>query len=415
MVRSSFWRIMSEPFVTLKSIWSYRELFFWIVLFPVLWYGLMIIVWGSPVTPTIELGIFSSDAVGNSTLSATLLKAFNSTKTFKLKLYYSFAELVNALEKGDIDVGIVIPANFTEAVFSGNPTKLIVLHSTSDESRFAVGVVMGLLSEFSNAVRSRAINISITYITQYLNVSGLEDEWVNYAIKWLRFIEQPLHIEFEVVEPSLLATTGGIRAYYALSMIGIEALFVGLFTGALSINERKRSGALAIILASPMKSWELMLTDTFGALAAVGVSAVSVIVVSLLTGAEYVVSLSRILAAATLLVAATLFAIGLGLLIAPLAKTPEGASALVNAIAFPAMFIGGLAIPPYILPEPLQVFAYNWPLGRILASVRKLLVTEADVADVMAYTWPALLVTGIIYVVGFVVYRRLLTRSLEYR
>ncbi len=160
-------------------------------------------------------------------------------------------------------------------------------------------------------------------------------------------------------------------------MVGVEALFIGFFSGAMVINERKRTGTLQVILSSPMRDWDLLASDTLAALAMVGLSAAAVVSVSLATGAKYTVDASSIAVSALILVAGTLFTIGLGLLIAPLAKTPEGASALVNTIAFSVMFAGGIAIPVFILPESLQVFAEYWPLCRAVVSVRRLLLTSS--------------------------------------
>jgi ABC-2 type transport system permease protein len=216
------------------------------------------------------------------------------------------------------------------------------------------------------------------------------------------------------IVPPLLATPGGVRAHYALSMIGVEALFIGLFTGAQAVNERKRTGTLAVILSSPMSSWELMAADTLSALTAVGVSALALAAFSLATGAEYRVSTPSLALAVGLLVVGTLFTIGLGLLLAPLAKTPEGANVVVNAIAFPTMFVGGIVIPPFTLPAPLRAFAENWPLGASLEAARHVLLGEATAGEALASITPAVAATIAVYAAGLLVYRKLLAKTIEY-
>jgi len=266
------------------------------------------------------------------------------------------------------------------------------------------------LKGFGDRIREEAVNISI----QYIEESGSSGPWKAYAVRWLKFIAEPIKVNRTELAPPLLSSSGGLKAYYALSMIGVEALFVGLFTGALAINERKRSGVLTVILSSPMKDWELLVADTISAIALVGASAATVVAVSLITGAKYMVSPEIVLLAVILYLIGALFAIGLGLLIAPLAKTPEGASALVNAIAFPAMFIGGIAIPTFILPKYLRAFAENWPLGRSIGAARHLLLQLMSPLEAFEYALPAIISTLAIYLIGALVYRRLLWRSLEY-
>ncbi len=401
MARGTIWRVLSEAYVSIKSVVKYKETLFWVILFPILWYGLMVAIWGSPNPPSVELGVYNGDSSGDDWLGSILMKAINASGLFKVKVYSDPQELYNDVKKGHLDVGLWVPENFSESLAAGAKPVVKVFYVKSEWGGFSFQVVDGFLSAFEDMIRSNMTEYAFKFAPAA-------------SAGWLELMADPLDVVVESETPPLLATPGGIRAYYAVSMVGIEALFIGLFSGAMAINERKRTGTLQVILSSPMRDWELLASDTLAALALVGLSAAAVVSVSLATGAKYAVDASVIAFSALILAFGTLFTIGLGLLIAPLAKTPEGASALVNAIAFPVMFAGGIAIPVFILPEPLQVFANYWPLSRAIISVRRLLLNEFTVNEALAYSAPAAVAAVIIYVIGLFVYKKLLARIIEY-
>jgi len=95
---SSFWKIMSEVYVSVKGLIRYKETLFWVILFPVLWYGLMIAVWGNPSPPTVKVGVYNADAMdGNGVIGEALVKALNSTGYFKVKTYEGEDEILKAV------------------------------------------------------------------------------------------------------------------------------------------------------------------------------------------------------------------------------------------------------------------------------------------------------------------------------
>jgi ABC-2 type transport system permease protein len=329
------------------------------------------------------------------------MEAMNASGLFNIEVYDSPDRLYDDVKRGEVDVGLWAPSNFSESLSSGEKPVLWVFYVKSEWGDFSYQVVQGFLSAFEDRLRANMIEYASGYAPPQ-------------ASRRLELIADPLNVEVSSETPPLLSTPGGLRAYYALSMVGIEALFIGLFPGAMAINERKRTGTLQVILSSPMRDWELLASDTLAALTMVGLSAAAVVSVSLATGAKYAVDASSIAVSALILVAGTIFTIGLGLLIAPLAKTPEGASALVNAIAFPVMFAGGIAIPVFILPEPLQVFANYWPLSRAVIAVRRLLLNEFTISEALAYSAPAAVASLLVYTLGLFVYKRLLARAVEY-
>ncbi len=404
----SLWRILSETYAFAKALLRYKETLFWVVAFPLLWYGLMVAIWGSPGFQQVDVAVANLDEpVDGFCLGDLLVEAMNESGLFRVIDAGDPGSLEAMVANGTVYAGILVPEGFTERLLGLERPKLVVYTVRGQWSDYAAGVVESFLSRFADEVRHRMVEEALRYLPE-------GEEWTPYAVKWMQAMAEPFQVRVEERVPPLLATPEGLRAYYALSMVGVEALFVGLFAGVLSLNERRAEGTLPVILSSPMKPWELLAADTLSALAAVGVSAAAITAASLAIGADYAVTPAKAAAAALLLAAGTLFTVGLGLLLAPIPKTPSGAGALVNAIAFPVMFAGGIIIPPYALPEWLRGFSRAWPLSITLEETRRLLVYDAPIASVLANAAPALAATLIVYALGALVYARLLARAVEY-
>jgi len=407
-------RILAEAYVSVKGIFRYKGALFWIVVFPLLFYGLMVGIWGNPSVNPVKLGVYNADQavmLDNGTsvrMGDILLKSMNESKLFKITLYNTSDSLVEAVKSGRVDVGLVIPANFTQSIFSMETPTLTILALKTNWVEYNVQVTTGFISAFGDQLRQRFVEQAKTYSLPYLpeNIS-------NFVVKWFNFIEKPLSIETRTFTPPLLATKEGIRAYYAIGIIGIETLFIGLSVGATSIIDMKREGTLRVILASPMKRWELLASFTLSTLVAVGISSIAIFLFSKLLGADYNISLTAGLATILLLTVGALFTIGLGLLLAPLAKSQEAAMAIVNMIAFPVMFLGGFTIPKFVLPAGIRAFADIYPLSIAIESIRDMLTYgRAPITAIMA-AMPAIIATIVIYAIGLIIFNKLIARAAE--
>jgi ABC-2 type transport system permease protein len=391
------WALISESYAAIHGIVRYKELLFWAVVFPILLYIIFISVLGGPRLVRTTIGVYDEDgSVGSGKLSRGLLSILNSSGAFKVKVFKSRSELLDAVRRGEAPLGLVIPANFTESIEEGSSARLELYVANTLWGLYSRLALKDALNEYSNAIRSYISNTA-------------PPDCRSLAVE----IARPISLDVVNVTPPLLATKAGERAYHAINMVGLESLFIGLYTGALTLNERKRSGTLKVILSSPMSGWELLVADMLGAATVAAVSAISVIGVSLVVGAKYMVSPSSLGVSILLGSASLLFTIGLGLLIAPLAKTPEGAGALVNAIGFPVMFAGGVIIPPSVLPGCLSNFASTWPLGKMLELLRSVLIYGRDPSAALKAAIPSLAITALLYLAGGLAYQRLLQRSLE--
>ena len=407
-------KILSETYVAVKGLLRYKGALFWAIVFPILFYTLMIAIWGGSGIQLARLGVVDYDspvALPNGTrlsLGEELVKALNDSGLFKVTVVSNVSSLENEIRYGRLDVGLVIPSNFTRRILEATPASVEIVSFNTSDGRLHASILEGFLNGFSNSIRDRSVRMALSYALMYVpeNQSSL-------IVRWFNFIEEPLKVETYSMTPPLLATSGGVKAFYALGMIGVEILFIGLSTGVTSIIDMKREGTLKIILSSPMSPWELLASFTLAGLTVVSVSAAAILVYSLATGARYALNVTTALATTLMLLVAALFTLGFGLLLAPLARSQEAAMALVNIIAFPVMFAGGIIVPSFILPPILKKFASIYPLSRLLEAVRSLLLYGISVKEAIIMALPAIIATVIVYGVGLAVFVRLLERAIE--
>ncbi len=407
------WRVLSETYVFLRGLFRYKEILFWVILFPLLWYGLMVAIWGNPQANPVTVGVCNTDnSVNDTCMGCILVDAMNESGLFNVKMYKTTSDLEAAVSKGKVSAGLYIPSNFTSNLLSGSQGQVILYTVDTNDGHIASGYLEGFLNGFADQIRSQYINTSIEYMEKG-NIS-MPPEYYNYTIKWLRLIENPLKIAENTYTPPLIATSAGIKAFYAIAMIGVESLFVGLFTGVSSVIERKREGSLRVLLSNPISGTEILASDIISGMVAVALASIAVFGVSLAVGARYQgLSPASVAVISLLLFIGTLFSIAVGLLIAPLARTPEGAGILANAIAWPVMFAGGLVVPREILPEWIRGFADVWPLSRLMEDVRKILIYGVSPGEALYDAVPSITATIVVLALGVLTYRKLLERAIE--
>jgi len=405
-------RVLSQVYVSVKHLFRNKGTFFWVIVFPVLFYWLMASIFTSSHGFSVKVGIYNSDVggkLGNNTinLGKVLLSQLNSSKVFKVVIYNDKESLIRAVKRGNVNVGMIIPSNFTESVLSMSSPTVSVLTVKTEWSNYTVQALFGFLKSFSGHLKERFVQKVKIYM------ESLPSEESNIIIKWLEFIKSPIKFEVNAITPPLLATPGGLRAFFAIGIIGIETLFIGLSVGVSSIIDMKRDGTLRVLLASPMRRWEVLLSFTLAALIYVGISASTIFLFSEATGATYNMSLSDALITAFLLFVGALSSIALGLLLAPLARSNEAAMAIVNGVAFPVMFLGGFFIPRSSIPEYLRFFADYYPLSTIIESIRRMLIYDVPLSEVLQRAMPAIVTTVALYAIGVVVFNKLISRAVE--
>ena len=390
------WQALSEVYVTLKSLTRYRDALFWIIIFPILVTVVMIGIFarGDDVSFTVGLEVRDEGWLGE-----VVATVFNSTNVTEVVLVSGGLE--EAVANGTVDVGVLIPEGASANISSGRQDWVKVYYLEGDRgSETAASVVAGILDYISGNISERTVSIAASF------APGLGD--------MARFLAEPVRVERSAIEPEALATVGGMRAYFAISIIGIQALYAGIFSSISMVVERRKEGVFRVLLSSPIRGSTLFISDTISVVLIILISAVVILATGFAMGADYsAFTPTEALASVGLIIVGSLSMIGLGLLIAGAAKTQEGAVALANMVAFPMMFIGGFTVPKFILPESLRLVAEIFPLSRLIEAVRKIGVYNYTPSEAIAYAAPGIVAGVALYLAGALIYRRVLEKVAE--
>ena len=400
---------------------------FWIVIFPAMLVLLSAYIWvQEPQVPTYTTGIYVADQ-GN--ISKYIIDALNETeisgkKIFQIVLYNSNESLIEDIREGKVSVGIVFPEKFSENITKGFQSEISVYiyvkHPILVET--TKQFISGYFSYISREMGYRKVE----YVMKFFEKSGNIEKYIPSNVTsqfpgnftelmraWMLGLVEPLKVKVEEVKPETLMTKSTILGWIVVAVVGVSALFSGLITGTTAIVEEKDYGTLHRILASPITGWELLLGKTLGVLFSVAISGVVAALVGAYVGAKVSFSFLELedWIALVMLALATLFFVGLGLILSIVVKTAKAASGLAMAIAFPMMFTSGIWWPPKeMLPEPLKTLANYNPATLAIDSARAVLVFNEGLSVVIK-SLPIIAVgTLLIYAVGALVYRVVLKK-----
>ena len=402
---------------------------FWIVVFPIFWLALMSALWagGSSKPLILKVGVVYEDTgVDKYPLNATLVVDImgkievNGTKVFKIELINSTKDALSKLKAGELDAVLVFPENFSKNMTYGFTTRIKVYVSAADiqKKQIIEAVLSGFIVKFSKHLaltRTQVFyNQTASFIEQFAgNMSSTILPLIKESIKGLAV---PLEAEFSEISPKSIATRAGIIGWYTIGMVGVEYLFIGIIGGIVIVVEERERKTLKRLLAAPITPWDLLIGGTLSGLFSELLSTVTCIAFGTLVlgGRIYWNPLNPshwLLVYIMLLVA--LMTIGIGLILSIGAKTVKSANILASMVTFPLMFLAGIIIPKWILPNYMRIIADTFPVTVGLDLVRQIAVFNKPVEALALQTVYLTLTTIAIYVAGAYVYKHRLNKFIE--
>jgi ABC-2 type transport system permease protein len=266
-------------------------------------------------------------------------------------------QLMDALRRGEISVGVVLPPDFERRRIDG---------------REAVQV---LVDGSDTVVQSAAIQLAqmpLDNSRALANTTGLR-EVTPSQISVVSFYNPERRSEVNIVP-------GLIGVILTMTMV--------LFTGVAIVRERER-GNMELLIATPVSVTELMVGKVLP-YAAIGLVQTTVVLLVGLTLFDVPIrgSVLDVYVAAVLLVLANLT---LGLLISTRAQTQFQAMQMTFFVFLPSILLSGFMFPFAGMPLAAQYFAEGLPLTHFLRLVRGIMLRGADLTEL----WPSLAALGV--------------------
>jgi ABC-2 type transport system permease protein len=370
-----------------------------LVLMPIFMMGMVGFIFPSSTSlNNVAVGLVNDDAgFGGSTLGSqflltTLEGINNQTGMLDLSNATDLAGLKEAVQKGEIQGGIVIPSNFTLCLLSGQQS------------------VLTIVTDNSNPQASAAMQSALTAVFQQMGTLWAQqkvmalplDPAVN-ATAALALV-QPYSIHVEGV-------VSGHTSYFDFIAPGIMAMTVmmSVMTGLpAAISQEKEVGTLDGMMVAPINRLAIIVGKTLAQTARGLLQGVLILILaSLLFGVS--IQGSILLVFGLLLLGVFSF-VGLGVVLTSFAKDQETAMMVMMTLMFPMMFLSGVFFPVQQMPWYMQYLSRLLPLTYAADALRKVMVLGAGIPQITTEL-TVLIVFGIVMTsIALPVFKHAMTR-----
>ena len=414
-----------------KRLFRDKASLFWVIVWPIIWILMTAYVFapmaqGTPVT--LSLGVVVEDNTTGPFNATTLLEVlgkveYNGTRLFRVKTYPNTSSLVEAIRKGYMDAGIIVPQGFSKNITFGQAhLEVLIGASGSYKSSIAYAVLSTFISELNKRIGLMKANITLSYIRMYFNTTP---PWWNTSSTGMDFYEameeyyrglaSPINASIRYVKPESVANRGRIIGWYTIGAVGMMLLYTGFNIGAGIVVSEREGGVLRRILSQPISEGELLVGKILGSTTSMLIASIIAILAGYAVGAEIYWNPLRLAhwVAVLMLVVGTLLSIGLGILLSLLAKTPSGASSLGTALGLLLAFTAGVWFPKEWMPGPLQLLADYFPVTWSLDAMRGILLYNRGLSEVSGQVLGSLMALVAVYVMAIFIYKRVLRKYSE--
>jgi len=268
-----------------------------------------------------------------------------------------------AVDDGDIDAAIVVPAGFGDAVAVGSAASLEVVR---DPAKQVSGeIARSIAQQYTAAVGARELAaVTSAVLGAPVGPEALAD------------FEDSAVTAFTEVAPG-----GGeldATAYFGASM-SILFLFFTVSFAARSITAERRSGLVPRMLAAAARPADIVA----GKVAAVAVLGLAgFITVWAVTSLAFDARWGAVAPVIVTMIATVLAIAGVSTFVCGFARTEQQADAYTSAVTFFLALLGGNFVGPGTSPEALRRIATLTPNGQSLDAFTRIAVDGAGIGDI---------------------------------
>ncbi len=294
---------------------------------------------------------------GQVSTSSLLVTYLNRMDNFTITQVSSMDDVRGMIQSGEVEGGIVIPANFTASLTAGRQGTIIVV------------------TDQSNPQMSALLQGAMTAIFHQIGASFAEQK----IEALIPTIKNPV----AVIQPLTVFTQGAVPGnfnYFEFMAPGIMAMNVmmSVMTGLpAAISHEREIGTLDGMMVAPINRLSIILGKTL-AQTARGLLQGTLILIMAVTLFGVTIQGSIPLIFGLLLLDVFSF-VGIGIVITSFAKDQETATMMMMTIMFPMMFLSGVFFPVQQMPWYMQDISKLIPLSYATTALRKVLVLGAGI------------------------------------
>ena len=374
-MRRRIWSLSIKDFIHLKNDW-------WLPAFMLVGGALelLLVGWATsrPIT-NLPMMVLDHD---KSQASRALVITLENSETFQLEeQVHDMSTIEGAMDRGQINVALVIPADFSDLVASSNKIASILVILNGAESIPA----MTALRTLEGVTRTYSDNITI----QRIGVNP--EEFSGFDVSLLVWFNETLSDKF----------------YTTPAELGLMLEFTVLLFAALSFSRERELGTLEQLLVMPFSSLELIIGKAIPVIIIGFIDFVLMLgLVNLFFKVPIRGSLIFLLLLALIYI---LVELGKGMVISVISKTQHQAFLLVMLVGMADFMFTGYAAPVEGMPQIVQYVAKFIPAHHWLEIMRAIMIKGAGL-DVI---WPNVLALFFLFLVIGTFSWRFIRRALD--
>jgi drug efflux transport system permease protein len=303
----------------------------------------------------VPLAVFDQD---HSPAARRLLDAYRAADYFTLAYdANSEGELRTLIDGGQARAGLIIPADYGEAILAGRSARVTFVLDGSDPNSASTSLAAAQLIG-----QAHATGILVERLGQQGLTFGQSPP-----------VEVTTHVWYN---PDMISAFFMIPALIGM----ILQLLTSMLTATAIVRERER-GTIEQLIVTPIRSWELILGKIIPYVLIAFLDTLEILVVGTwwfkvpIRG-----SLGLLLALSGLFLISSL---GIGLFISTAARTQQEAMMLAYFTMLPTIFLSGFFFPLNAMPLVLQWISHLVPLRYYLIIIRSVILKGVGIEALM--------------------------------
>ncbi len=350
---------------------------------------LMLVIFGYAVnTDVVNIRMAVLDS-SRSSESRSFLDRFTASGYF---VYYTNAESPDmgaaALDRGDVDMFINIPYDFSRNLKKGKQAAVQIIVDGSDSSRSSV--ILAYISQITNDYSERFLEKSVM-LTMRNRGTGTVISAGGVMLN-----------ERTLFNPELKS-----RNFFLPGVLGLLVALITIMMTSMSVVKERESGTIEQIIVSPIKPLEFVTGKTLP-FAIVGF--VDIVIIAFVTIVWFRVpfngSFILMLLCGGFYIICTL---GVGLYISTISQTQQQAMLSTFLFFIPSIILSGFIFPIYAMPPVFRIITLVNPMRYFIDITRGIFLKGVGVTAL----WESILALGFLSVIFLALSVRRVNRRFE--
>lgn len=351
--------------VNLKRMLREGGNIFFVFIFPIALVLLIGVQFGGNFAPSV--GISQGD---EGDLATSIVSALGSETSIQLVIFEGEQELVDAVETGRTQVGVILPAGMDESVAAGDVADVGYLSRPDGAGPQLQGLVAAAIAEVLRPVGAARFSAAETGV-------GF-DEALATATEVAALIE-PIDIEVRSVGEAIFPDTLGRFDLGASSQL-VLFVFLTALAGSSALILTRQLGISRRMLSTPTPISSIVLGESLGRLGTALLQGVYIMVLTLIVfGVEW----GDPLGAIALLVALSAVGAGAGMLMGATFSNDQQAGGVGVVVALGMAALGGAMLPLELFSPTMQRIAHITPHAWALDGFAELVRRGGGIVDIL--------------------------------